>query len=458
MRDNPETGLTAGHIDALLDRAPAALLVVGNPQQDSVPAQLRQSAERCGVGLVALPGRASAAALLVHLELALTRAEAARLGELERFTNLLLDELRTGSGLSGLMEVTSAVVEGPVVLVTAGRRIVAVAGLHEAADASAALAAITTSVPVTIRGRPWGGLSTAASGHAGEVSVEALMLRTAAVVELELLRSSEALAPEHRARRELMTELLTGRGTGRIVQRAELLGVSIAPGDELVALAVDRAALTNGVVEQALARHAVAALWSALDEDVLVLGVVPVGMTAAEVGERLASTLVRSSPAAVGPLVALGPAADGIVQAGRALREARRTLSIARVTGDRRLIVTAGMLIVDRLLARAAEDAEVVQTIEEVLAPLRSIRPARARTLLETLRVYLDCGASKTDASLSLGIRRQSLYSRLGQLDDLVGPLSDPERRLALHIALRATRVSGVLGLAPHDESASRGG
>jgi purine catabolism regulator len=134
-----------------------------------------------------------------------------------------------------------------------------------------------------------------------------------------------------------------------------------------------------------------------------------------------------------------------VAEAGRALREARRTLSIARAAGDQRSVVTAGMLTVDRLLARAAEDNEVARTIEEVLAPLRRLQPARTRALFETLAAYLDAGASKTAAAETLGIRRQSLYARLAQLDELVGPLADPERRLAVHIALRASRVAGVL-------------
>jgi purine catabolism regulator len=59
--------------------------------------------------------------------------------------------------------------------------------------------------------------------------------------------------------------------------------------------------------------------------------------------------------------------------------------------------------------------------------------------------VYLDCGGSKTLAAQRLAVRRQSLYRRLERIEGLVGSLEDPERRLALHLAVRGQRLATPL-------------
>jgi PucR family transcriptional regulator, purine catabolism regulatory protein len=422
----------------------AAALVVLHGSRPSVPLRLKRAATRWGVTLVAVHGDGSAADLTPRLELVLAQAEAQRLGELERFTHGLLEELRSGHGLSGLVEAAAAVLDAPVVLASGTRRIVAMAGIPEGSDVDAVLAEAVASVPVTLGGAAWGGLSTTAGSASRHSSVGEILSRLAAVTELELLRSSETLRPTDRARRELLTDLLSGRASSasHVLQRAEVLGLRLSPDEPLIALAVSASAFGRAELERALQRHGVAALWAAFDDDILVIATARSGEPAAEAGIRLADTLAGMAHAGSDEtVVALGPVAWGVAEAGRAVREARSTLAIARSTGVHHRVVTASMLIVDRLLSRVAEDAEVVRTIDEALGPLRELRAGRAGTLEATLSAYLDCGGAKTETAHRLGIRRQSLYSRLEQLDRLVGPLDDPERRLALHIVVRADRL-----------------
>jgi purine catabolism regulator len=422
----------------------AAALVICRGSRRTVPLRLKRAATRWGVTLVAVQGADSAATLIPRLELVLARAETLRLGELERFTHDLLDELRSGHGLSGLVETAAAMLDAPVVLASGTRKIVAMAGLPEGRDVDSVLAEATASVPVTLGGAPWGGLSTTALSASHQTSVVEVLSRLAAVTELELLRSSEVLQPTDRARRELLSDLLNDRATsaGHVLQRAEILGLRLALDEPIIALAVSASAFSRAPLERALQGHGASALWAAFDDDVLIISTTRAGDVPAEAGMRLADTLADMAPTETDEtVVALGPVARGVPGAGRALREARSTLAIARSTGVRRRVVTAGMLIVDRLLSRVAEDPEMVRTIEEVLGPLRALRAGRAGTLEETLSAYLDCGGAKTETAHRLGIRRQSLYSRLEQLERLVGPLEDSERRLALHMVVRADRL-----------------
>lgn len=437
LAGGPDARVRAVH-DALDDAEQGDLVVLGD--RDAAPVALRRLAEERGIALVA--ARGDAATLAASATVAFATAQAARLSELEGFTSRLLDELRAGRGLSGLLEVASVAVDAPVVLVSTERRIVATAGVPADVEPATVLAGPTVSLPLAVAGSPWGGLSTAATHRPGPASSLELMQRLAGVAEVELLRSSEALAPEPRARRELLIDLLAGRGAG-LAQRTDVLGLHVAPADELLTLAVDRTSIPRGAVERALQDHGVAALWSRLDEDVLVLGLAPRGRTAAGAADRIAAALAAASGDAAPrrTVVAVGPVAVGLGEAGRALREARRTLAIARAAADERPVVTAAMLLVDRLLARFAGDADVAHAVGEVLAPFDALPAGRAETLRDTLQVYLDTGASKTGAARRLGIRRQSLYTRLEQLDALVGPLADPERRLALQLALRAARL-----------------
>ncbi|MFC4513001.1 PucR family transcriptional regulator [Streptomyces ehimensis] len=83
------------------------------------------------------------------------------------------------------------------------------------------------------------------------------------------------------------------------------------------------------------------------------------------------------------------------------------------------------------------------------LAPERAADPAvlplleRAHTeLARTAEVYLDCAGQAGRAAAALGIHRQTLYYRLGRVEQLTGlDLDDGEDRLLLHMTLKASRL-----------------
>lgn len=70
---------------------------------------------------------------------------------------------------------------------------------------------------------------------------------------------------------------------------------------------------------------------------------------------------------------------------------------------------------------------------------LGSLLLAENEVLLSTLRVFYDCGCTKQEAAAQLFIARQSLYSRLERIEELIGSDFDKQpRRLAIEFAINA--------------------
>ncbi|MET9699446.1 helix-turn-helix domain-containing protein [Streptomyces sp. NPDC006529] len=71
------------------------------------------------------------------------------------------------------------------------------------------------------------------------------------------------------------------------------------------------------------------------------------------------------------------------------------------------------------------------------------LEPAHAE-LARTAEVYLDCAGQAGRTATALGIHRQTLYYRLARVEKLTGlDLDAGEDRLLLHMALKASRLSG---------------
>lgn len=74
--------------------------------------------------------------------------------------------------------------------------------------------------------------------------------------------------------------------------------------------------------------------------------------------------------------------------------------------------------------------------LQQQLGPLLQL-PSRPRnTLLATLEALLASQFNIAETARKLGVRRQSIYYRLEQLQAMLGNLEQPERRLGLWVAL----------------------
>ncbi|MEU9034735.1 helix-turn-helix domain-containing protein, partial [Streptomyces sp. NPDC048352] len=72
----------------------------------------------------------------------------------------------------------------------------------------------------------------------------------------------------------------------------------------------------------------------------------------------------------------------------------------------------------------------------------RALLSPAHRELARTAEVFLDCAGQAGRAAAQLGIHRQTLYYRLGRVEQLTGlDLDAGEDRLLLHMALKAARL-----------------
>ncbi|KIF06034.1 PucR family transcriptional regulator, partial [Streptomyces sp. RSD-27] len=73
----------------------------------------------------------------------------------------------------------------------------------------------------------------------------------------------------------------------------------------------------------------------------------------------------------------------------------------------------------------------------------RALLSPAHRELARTAEVFLDCAGQAGRAAAALGVHRQTLYYRLGRVEQLTGlDLDAGEDRLLLHMALKAARLN----------------
>jgi len=135
--------------------------------------------------------------------------------------------------------------------------------------------------------------------------------------------------------------------------------------------------------------------------------------------------------AAVGPAVALAELGASWALARSALRAAAAGVLPAPVRADDVLVdlmlFDAGTLA-DRLAARR-------------LAPLAALSPKARQRMVDTALAYVREGGNAAAMARALDLHPQTVRYRLGRLRDLLGDqLEDPDARLELELALRATQ------------------
>ena len=97
--------------------------------------------------------------------------------------------------------------------------------------------------------------------------------------------------------------------------------------------------------------------------------------------------------------------------------------------------------LVDLIVNRDAQLSAAL--IARELAPLDSVRDNTRDRLAETLLAWLSYRGERARVAEALHVHPQTVAYRLGQLRTLFGDaLTDPDRRFALELALRADAVA----------------
>jgi purine catabolism regulator len=88
------------------------------------------------------------------------------------------------------------------------------------------------------------------------------------------------------------------------------------------------------------------------------------------------------------------------------------------------------------------DDRTIPSFINDYLGKVIQYDKDHGQQLLETLKIYLMNNSSKQKTAKELYIHRQTLYYRLEKLGELLGDLTNPERRICIEIALRAYELN----------------
>ena len=448
----------------------AVLLELGRTFPEA-PSDLIDEAKRFGLPLILLHGVVPfievtevAHALLLGGELNDLRLSTA-------VTDRLLHSLGEGAGLVGLTGLVSEIAGCPASLYAVDAGLIAGApqadgfeadgfeanGFQaEEAQPEATHRAQSVRVAVVTGGVVWGELVLDAP--------ESPRLRTIAESAVQVLRAEAArsnVTPMSRdqAGAELLRDIVTGRyaGAAELTTRALGAGLTVHHGHKIIALCLPpRSARTVANTVMIAAREAArqvlgASLVAEVDGDVLVAAVVRPSDLRAVVA-RFADAVERElrSTSGGGVMVSAGHPVDDVPALVSAFPSARETARLAmRLTPAARVVLAVDFALY-QLLTSLVDDESLERFVNDQLGPLLTHDARTGAGLVMTLDAYLAAGLSKTRTADALGIRRQTLYSRLERISRLLGglDLDNREQRTALDLALVSwrLRVSAAVG------------
>lgn len=318
------------------------------------------------------------------------------------------------------------------------------------------------AVEVSSAGHPWGQLTALQMDSPLHEEDRDLLGAGARAVELALLGAAHGERLQGHASGTFLAELMSGRlSDAAAARRAAALGLRPTPG-RLLAGALhwrsERWGELGSSPEEAWAAL-LGPLRTAVGDRPALLGLHAGGVLAlVRVGasEPSADQLDALAAQLRGPLrrrgltetdVALVFAGShsSFTGAGRRLERAAAAAAAARASAPAPWSDARRMSLAE-LLYGLRRSPELLTFISEQLGALFVQGDAHSQELLRTLESYLACSARKAQAARQLHLTRQSLYLRLERIERLLGvDLQDPDVTLALHLAIRAMRLTESL-------------
>jgi PucR family transcriptional regulator, purine catabolism regulatory protein len=385
----------------------------------------------------------------------------------EAFTELSMKR----PSAAGIVEAAAGILDEPVVLEDLTHRALAVSLRGRSADllrdwerrsrlrAAAELWAVTAVGP---RAEQWGRLIVPQPSPDPD-RTRMVLERAAVALALHRMIERDRTGLHHQAQSGLIDDVSRGRiaDEREAAARAHALGLRSAAGYTPVVVRVDRTATSDPVAAQRrnvllvdTVLHTVNASGHtglcALRRDgevgaILALGVTrPAEEALAALGAGLRTEIARVD-GTTGAVLAVGPLADGVIDAVAGLGEAAHIAEVALAMRDtNRPFYRASDVRLRGLVSLLRDDPRVQTFAETELGALLAGDPA----LVDLLREYLKLAGNKAAVAARLHISRPALYKRLAAVRATLGvDLEDGESLTSLHVALMVLDAQGRNGI-----------
>jgi purine catabolism regulator len=468
-----EADVQRGFIRDLAQQEVSAVAVeLGLLYQGTLPAPMAAEATRVGVPLIALHRKTRFVEVTKAVHARLMGEEVVALRRADELSQRMTASLLAGADVPDLLQEAARAIGNPVVLEDATQRLLAVSSTQcpeeivlqawrdrleqEARSPEASRGAI--EAPVHFLDGPRGRLVGFELDGSFDELAQPLLERIASAVALRLVSRHQIHELAARPRGALMGELIAGRlGEQEAARRADALGFA-RQSSTLLPIAVawrgsasdnsDRhgLGLLAGELRSALRRIGMTALIGSRGGQLLLI-VDPV-----REGDQ--ASLIEVAAAAIhdghgrhqlitGELVvSVGPPAASWTEVGLGLDRAARHVVVAANEPPAPWHDARRVGLSD-VLSEMGNSATLRAFLHDRLGPLADdVTDRRQTELLRTLEAYFNHGGRKTAAAQALHVERQSLYHRLGRLQELLGvDWNDGEELLELHLALRVRRL-----------------
>ncbi|WP_083949515.1 PucR family transcriptional regulator [Herbidospora yilanensis] len=460
LRNTPQS---LGRLVADLDeRGLSALAIKLGRYLDELPAEMIEQADRLGFPLIILPNDVGFDDILNQVLTDILNRQAAILARAEDAHRGLVQIVLAGGGMrevtaevAGLLEVAVAAMDVSGATLAAAGGAEQVAMLRDAymisgpgrdqpepmvrADGHYAV------VPIVAGGHHHGRIVAFSQAGTLRESDIRILERAATVAALVITKQEAVNAVESKYRADFLRDVLTGRGGGRIAERAKAFGWDLERPVSVMVAELDpesdeRTAQDRllAVWQTAVRRHDPRGAVAGFSHEVVVI--VGAGVDTARLAAAAQSAFAECTFSTGMSRIASG--AEGLADAyAQALKAAR----VGRQLHGNGAVAHFDQLGVYRLLSLVNDTAELHAFVRETLGALAGDDDAENADLRRTLHVLLETNLNVAETARRLHFHYNTLRYRIGKLERLLGNFTeDAHLRLNLTLALHVLNMRGI--------------
>ncbi|MCT9929430.1 PucR family transcriptional regulator ligand-binding domain-containing protein [Planotetraspora sp. A-T 1434] len=434
------------------ERGLAALAIKLGRYLDELPGEMVEQADRLGFPLILLPNDVGFDDILNQVLTDILNRQAAILARAEEAHRALVQIVLAGGGMrevtaevAGLLHVAVGAVDASGQLLATAGEAEQVATLRQAGVAAAGAEGHYAAVPVVAGGHHHGRIVAYSAAGTLTPSDIGILERAATVAALVITKQEAVNAVESKYRADFLRDVLTGRGGGRVAERAKAFGWDLERPVSVLVAEIDPDAEERSTHDRLLAA------WQAAVRRYDPRGAVA-GFShevVAIVGAAVDATrLARDALSAISDgtfstgLSRVAPGADALPGAyGQALKAAR----VGRQLHGSGAVAHFDELGVYRLLSLVNDTDELHAFVRETLGSLAGDDDAENADLRRTLQVLLETNLNVAETARRLHFHYNTLRYRIGKLERLLGNFTeDAHLRLNLTLALHVLRMRGI--------------